>query len=62
MDPKISALERAFQLAGSGQVATVYDLKRQMDREGYDSRVVLGPMLTSQLRVRIKVARQRTGP
>jgi len=56
MDPKVSALERAFQLASSGRVATVHDLKRQMDREGYDPYVVRGPMLKSQLKNRIKAA------
>jgi hypothetical protein len=63
MDPNVSALERAFQLADSGQVANVHDLKRQMDREGYDSYVVRGPMLEAQLRNRIRAAeRRRTGP
>jgi hypothetical protein len=53
MDPKISALERAFQLTGSGQVETVDKPKKRLDREGYDSHVVLGPTLISQLRNRI---------
>jgi hypothetical protein len=59
MDPKVSALERAFQLAGSGQVATVDDIKKSLKLEGYDQQVVDGgPSLTSQLRNRIKAARR----
>ena len=33
MDPKISALERAFQLAQSGQVASIDDIKKRLKRE-----------------------------
>ena len=58
MDPRVSALERAFQLAGSGQVATVDDIKKRLKLEGYDPQVVNGgPLLASQLRQRIKAAR-----
>jgi hypothetical protein len=61
MDPKVSSLERAFQLAGSGQVATVDDIKKTLKLEGYDQEVVNGgPSLTLQLRNRIKAARRRT--
>jgi hypothetical protein len=60
MDPKVSALERAFQLAGSGQVASVDDIKKRLMLEGYDHQVVNGgPSLSSQLRERIKAARRR---
>jgi hypothetical protein len=61
MDPKVTALERAFQLADTGRFATVDKLKKQLDREGYQSRTVLGPVLESQLRNRIKAAVDR-GP
>jgi ABC-type protease/lipase transport system fused ATPase/permease subunit len=58
MDPKVSALERAFQLARSGRVANVDDIKKRLKLEGYDQQVVDGgPSLTSQLRNRIKAAR-----
>jgi hypothetical protein len=57
MDWKISALERAFQLARSGRMATVTDIKKQLKREGYDERAVHGgPSLNSQLRGLIKAA------
>ena len=62
MDPKVSALERAFQLARSGRVATVDDIKKRLMVEGYDYQVVNGgPSLASQLRERIKAARQPEG-
>jgi hypothetical protein len=62
MDPKVSSLERAFQLAGAGQVATVGDIKRRLKLEGYDQQVVDGgPLLTSQLRKLIRKARERKG-
>ena len=60
MDPKVSALERAFQLAGSGQVVTVDDIKKRLKVEGYEQSVVDGgPLLGAQLRARIKTATGR---
>jgi hypothetical protein len=59
LDPKVSSLERAFQLAGSGQVASVEDIRKRLKMEGYDQEVVNGgPSLTLQLRNRIKAARR----
>ena len=58
MDHRISALERAFQLAKSGQVSKVEDIKPQLKREGYDaSEVFLGQSLRVQLNGLIKAAR-----
>ena len=63
MDPKVTALERAFQLAEAGQVTTIDDIRKRLKLEGYDERVVDGGRsLMSQLRGRIKTARKRTGP
>ena len=53
MDPKVffSALERAFQLARSGEMAAIADIEKQLDREGYDRKVVQGgPLLKGQLK------------
>jgi len=36
MDPKVSALERAFQLARSGQTASIDDIRKRLKREGYE--------------------------
>jgi hypothetical protein len=57
MNPSISALERAFQLARSGRPAGIRDIRTQLKREGYDDRAVEGPSLTLQLRNLIKVSR-----
>jgi hypothetical protein len=60
MDPKVLALERAFHLAGSRQVAKIDELKKRLKLEGYDQHVVNGgPVLISQLKNRIKAARRR---
>jgi hypothetical protein len=63
MDRKVSALERAFQLARSGRMTKVADIKKQLSREGYDDRAVDGgPSLNSQLRELIKTASLRGEP
>ncbi len=63
MDHKISALERAFQLARSGRVIDVDDIRQELRREGYDERAVMdgGPLLKSQLRELIKAAHLEVG-
>jgi len=62
VDRKISALERAFQLARSGRVAKVDDIRKQLKQEGYnESAVDGGPSLQSQLRELIKAAHLRPG-
>jgi len=52
MDSKVTALERAFQLARSGLMTTVEDIKKRLKQEGYDEKVMAdgGPALTTQLR------------
>jgi hypothetical protein len=57
VDSKVSALERAFQLARSGRIATVDDIKKQLRQEGYVvSSEYDGSSLRSQLRNLIKAA------
>ena len=41
MDSKVTALERAFQLARSGHMATVDDIRKRLKQEGYDERAVV---------------------
>jgi hypothetical protein len=63
-DPKVffSALERAFQLARSGEMSAIADIEKQLDREGYDRKVVQGgPLLKGQLRKLIREASERKG-
>jgi predicted membrane GTPase involved in stress response len=53
MNLKLTAVERAFQLAGSGEVATLSDLRARLRREGYDLNHIVGPALLRQLRTLI---------
>jgi hypothetical protein len=49
MELRMSALERAFELAKSGQVEGVKQLIARLKREGYDQRQVDGRYLRRQL-------------
>lgn len=61
-------VERAFQLARSGDHATVDEIRQQMKREGQDHAQVAGPMLLKQLRalctesVARRAAEEETAP
>jgi hypothetical protein len=57
MEANVSALERAFRLARSGQVADVKNIKAQLKREGYDLGQIAGSVLIRQLQRIIKAAR-----
>ena len=56
MDSGISAIERAFQLARSGRVKDIDEVRRVLRDEGYDARQLQGPSLLKQLRDAIKIA------
>jgi hypothetical protein len=56
VDPNATALERAFQLAKSGNVATVSALKERLKAEGYSDATVKGKALTKQLRDLIRAS------
>lgn len=58
MDYTVTALERAFQIAKSGNCASVADLKKQLRAEGYSIAQVTGRVLSKQLDDLIKAARQ----
>lgn len=55
-----STIERAFQIAESGKAATVEEIARCLNREGYSTSVITGPALLKQLRERISANRQVT--
>ncbi len=57
MELNKTSLERAFELARSGKVATVSDLRSQIRSEGYSVRDIDGPALGRQLRSIIAKAR-----
>jgi hypothetical protein len=50
-------VERAFQIADGGRVATVSDIKRILSSEGYFVNEIAGPALTRQLSERIRKAK-----
>lgn len=53
----MTALERAFQLAKSGQVSTITEMVKSLRRDRYDTRQIEGPALRRQLTSLIKAAR-----
>jgi hypothetical protein len=58
VDHNVTALERAFQLAKSGNIATMDALKYQLKREGYSVAMVTGNLLTRQLRALIHASQK----
>ena len=59
MDSGTTALERAFQLARSGDYVSVSDIKKQLSFEGYSASQVAGRTLTKQLLALIREARAK---
>lgn len=57
MDHSLTTIARAFQLAKSGAVASVGDIKRQLKAEGYRIDQIEGPALSKQLRLLMKSAK-----
>jgi hypothetical protein len=58
VDQNITALERAFQLAKSGNVATIDAIRHQLKAEGYSVATVTGNTLTRQLRALIHASQK----
>ena len=50
MDINHTALERAFQIARSGKVTSMQELRALLSKEGYTASQVDGPALGRQLR------------
>jgi hypothetical protein len=58
MDQKMTAVERAFQLARSGSVVGLTEITTSLNREGYYANQIEGPVLKRQLANLIKAARR----
>lgn len=56
MEPNVSTLERAFQLAKTGQYPNIWQIKIRLKSEGYDQDQVEGRSLQRQLRAIIRMA------
>jgi hypothetical protein len=62
MDIHITTLERAFQMARSGQYSSVGEIKKQLSVEGFSVAQVTGRVLSRQLRDLITSARKPENP
>ena len=58
MDHRMTALERAFQLARCGEVSRLPEIVKTLKREGYSASQIEGPSLKRQLANLIKAARE----
>jgi hypothetical protein len=59
MDHRMTALERAFQLARSGHVSGLPEIVEALRGEGHSANQLQGPILRRQLADLIKAARER---
>jgi hypothetical protein len=60
MDYNVTALERAFQLAKSGDCTSVMELRKRLKDEGYSLQKIVGRSLSRQLEALIKAAAAQT--
>ena len=50
-DPNTTAIERAVELAKSGEVRTIADIQQRLEQEGYENvDSILGPWVLRELR------------
>ena len=56
MQPNKTAIERAFDLAGTGVYSEVGEIRDRLRNEGYFTHTITGPMLRAQLKGIIDVA------
>jgi hypothetical protein len=62
MDHTVTAVERAFQLAKSGDCASLAEIKDRLRAEGYSAKQITGRVMSTQLGALIKAARARSAP
>jgi hypothetical protein len=63
MSPDISAIERAFQIAKSGRVQSVTEIRAVLSKEGFPRQQLEGSLtLSKQLRALIKTALTNNTP
>jgi hypothetical protein len=55
----VTAIERAFDLARSGMVAGIEDIRANLKKEGYSPSAIEGRTLHKQLRALISAARAK---
>ena len=52
----ITPLERAFELAKSGRLSSVSEIRRALSKEGYETTQMDGPLLRRQIMAIIKAS------
>ena len=57
----VTELERAFELARTGEFELTEQLRRALRREGYSGHQTIGPTLLRQLRSVMKASRKAKG-
>jgi hypothetical protein len=57
-----TTLEKAFELAKSGECATIDEIKQRLKVELYDQHIIEGRSLRSQLRKLIAASKDRSQP
>lgn len=57
MSNRKTMLERAFEISSTGTVADMTELERALQKEGFSTAGIVGPILRRQLRDRIQLAR-----
>ena len=62
MKAGVTAIERAFQLAKSGSVRNITDIKKALKRESYSLEAIEGRTLNRQLNKIIEAARESAIP
>jgi hypothetical protein len=60
MEPNVTALERAFQLAKTGRYLDIAHIKQQLNQEGYSHNQIAGRTLIRQLQEIMRGASQGT--
>lgn len=59
MEDKLTAIERAFELARSGKCYNLMDVSLQLKTEGYSIAPIEGPTIKMQLRHLIDISTKR---
>ena len=59
MQGRKTVIERAFDLAKTGEFSSVGDIRKELALEGYEAFHVTGPMLLRQLRLLVRAAQVR---
>jgi hypothetical protein len=60
MQPNVNTLERAFELARTGEFDRIGQIKNRLKLEGYSSELIVGSYLSAQLRELMRLAQPQS--